>query len=461
MTSGINRRNFVKYASGAAMAGLAGCSGGGSDSTGSDQTESSGGSGGSGGGESISWLAPAWAAREQQGTKFESVTGNSIEITNNNNSTVQQKMMSGGNENFDAVSHDTVLGPAFTTDNDYTAPVATSDLDGWQDGKISDLFLNPAERLSHLKGQTDKIQKFLWEDPEKKEKLKQPPHVFNFNGVGLNPKFVDTSVGSYGALFDEKYKGEVAMGSIPSISTNEVMGYLKSNGMIDARVGQLNNPTKDQIDTVVDFLVKQKKAGQFRSTWTSAGQSINLMSSEEAIIGDLWQPAVFAVRRSGTPCKYATMSKGEQGYQFWWGGIMPTKPGTGGQAKKDAVTSLIDDVHYSAWFPGFIQQWGYPTPNYPNKELVRDGSDDVGDGMGPEYYDWAYEGKKTYNAVDKPHLFDPKEYEWANEEGSPSADGQKRDQGSIEERIDRTALFQIWPDNADYLLDQWKNFRSA
>jgi hypothetical protein len=47
------------------------------------------------------------------------------------------------------------------------------------------------------------------------------------------------------------------------------------------------------------------------------------------------------------------------------------------------------------------------------------------------------------------------------EEGSPHNDGQVRDQGSISERIERTGIFQIWPDNADYLLERWEEFEQA
>ncbi|MFH5802059.1 PotD/PotF family extracellular solute-binding protein [Haladaptatus sp. CMAA 1911] len=459
MSNGITRRNFAKYAGAAGGAALAGCLGDDSGSSGSgnqfdmDDTSDKGS-------RPVKWLSPAWAAREKQPPHIKKATGIEVNITNANNSATQQKILSGANETYDLVSHDTINGPSFTVDNDRTAPVPTSEIDRWNSDNISDIFTNYSERFSHLKGQTKKMGEFLWEDPNKQKKLRQPPHVFNFNGVGFNPKFVDSSVSKYGALFDKQYKGKVAMGAVPAITMNEVMGYLKDNSMINAKVGDLNNPSEDQIDTAIDFLVKQKKSGQFRSTWTAAGTSVNLMASEEAVIGDLWQPAVFAVRRSGTQCNYATMSKGAQGYQYWWGSIIPTNPGSK-ERNNSAEAADILNFHYGAWFPGYIQNWGYPTPNYPNKSMVRDGSDDTGKGMGPEYYDWAYEGKATYNKVDKPALFDPMNYDWSMKEGSPSKQGQVRDQGDIETRIDRTAIFQIWPDNADYLLEQWKQFKSA
>jgi spermidine/putrescine-binding protein len=461
MSNGVSRRNFAKYTGAAAMgAGLAGCLGGNGSGNGNGNGNGNGDGTGSDSGERpVQWMGPLWAAREQQATNFTDLTGIELEITNENNPTVQQEMLSGANETFDAVSHDTVLGPAFTYDNDNTDPIPTSEIDRWAEENISDAFTNPAETFSHLGAQTDKMVEFLWEDPEQQERLRHPPHAYNYNGVGYNPKMVDGNPNEYSALFDDKYEGQVAMGAAPSITAQETIAHLSDRGMIEADVGDLNNPTEDQIDTIVDFLVEQKESGQFRSTWVDAGTSVNLMASEEAIIGDLWQPAVLGVRRSGTPCRYATMSR-SQGYQYWWGGIIPTKPGASDRNNMSEVYDLYN-FHLGAWYIGFVQRWGYPTPTYPNTDLVRDGSDETGEGMGPEYYDWAYEGQATYDPVDEPALFVPEDYEWSMEEGSPHNDGQVRDQGSISERIERTGIFQIWPDNADYLLERWEEFEQA
>jgi hypothetical protein len=240
--------------------------------------------------------------------------------------------------------------------------------------------------------------------------------------------------------------------------------HLVDQGMVDGEVGDLNNPTEEQLDAAIDFLIDQKTSGQFRSTWTAYGQSVNLMASEEAVIGDLWQPAALDTRRSGTPVTYSTMSTGQnglQGYRYWYGGIAPTAEGAGGSRSNYAEVAELIDVHYGAKFPSFIQGYGYSTPHYPNTDLVREGSDETGEGMGPEYYDWAYEGEATYEAVDEPALFDPQSYDWADEEGDPSDDGVVRDSGSIEDRIDKVGFFQIWPDNASYMTDRWRDFTSA
>jgi len=462
----VNRRNFVKYAGAAAgTAALAGCggNGGGGSGDGGESSTSGTQSSGDSGARPVKWIGPAWSARDPQLEKYTEVTGNEIESTIASIPSTQQKILSGGASNFDAVSLET-SGIGALQKNGAVDPIPKSDLDGWNKDDIAPLFTNPGERVGYLDAQVDTMNDYLWEDSETREKLSFPPHVANFDSVGYNPKYVDSSgeTTTWSAIFDDKYNGKVAMDSISSIAIPETLMHLADNDMVDVSTSELNNPTKKQIDAAVDFLIKQKNQGQFRALWSAYGRSVNLMSSEEAIIGDIWQPACFDIRRTGTPCTYGTMpSSGPQGYRYWWGGITPVKPGASQRNNLSEVSSLLQDVHWSAWFPRFIHNWGYTTPNYVNTDLVRKGEDETGRGMGAEYYDWAYRGKKTYEQIDKPNLFSPADYDWSWDEQTPAKNGMERDCGPVDDRIDRIGFFQIWPDNASYMLDSWKDFRSA
>jgi len=466
----LSRRRFVKYAgvTGAAAA-MAGCAGGDDGDGGGNGSDGGGGGGGGSGSDDtledgarpLSWIGPAWAVRDRQASLFNDVTGIEVDITNATIPTTQQRILGGEAGSFDAMSVDTAGSGAMTIDNDATLSVPTDALDGWNPDVISDLFTNPSDRLSQLGAQADTILEQLWEDEEQTE-LRFPPHVYNFDAVGYNPEFVDEAT-LWSDLFDDQYEGQVCMGETAAITIPEALMHLLDTDMLDGEIGDLNNPSRDQLDAAIDFLTEQKQAGQFVSTWSAYGESVNLMASEEAIIGDLWQPAALDTRRAGTPVTYATMETGRnefQGYRYWYGGITPTNPGALDRNNVAEVQALIN-AHYGAAFPGFIQGYGYSVPHYPDTDLVRDGSDETGEGMGPEYYDWAYEGEATYDPVDEPALFDPLEYDWASEEGSPSSDGGTRDSGPIEERIDRIGFFQIWPDNAGYMTDRWRDFTSA
>ncbi|WP_227738994.1 extracellular solute-binding protein [Halorientalis pallida] len=440
-----------------ASTALAGCSGG-SDDQNLEEARSDSMDEGS---RPLTWIGPAWAARDGQAELYKEVTGIDIETTTAAVPTVQQRVLGGEASSFDAFSAETSGAGALVNDNSVHIPVPTDDV-SWESDTISDLFSSPADRLEHLGTQTETINEILWQDEEQTE-LKFPPHVYNFDAVGYNPEYVDEA-NLWSDVFDDQYEGRVALGATASITIPEALMHLVDQGMVDGKVGDLNNPTEEQLDAAIDFLIDQKTSGQFRSTWTAYGQSVNLMASEEAVIGDLWQPAALDTRRSGTPITYSTMStgqKGLQGYRYWYGGISPTKAGAGGSRSNYAEIAKLIDIHYGANFPRFIQGYGYSVPHYPNTDLVRNGSDDTGEGMGPEYYDWAYEGQATYDPVDEPALFDPQSYDWADEEGEPSDEGGVRDSGTIEDRIDKVGFFQIWPDNASYMTDRWREFTSA
>ncbi|WP_276273982.1 substrate-binding domain-containing protein [Haloarcula litorea] len=468
--SGVNRRNFMKFAGGAmASAALAGCSGDGNDGGnggnggGNGSTDGDGTSGGSGGMQDgtrpLKWMGPAWGVRGGQGDKYTEVTGIETSITNAAIPETTRRILSGGRSNFDIVSNDSPGGSAMVLDNDATYAVSPSDLDRWESEYISDFFTNPVERVSYLDGQAEAMNELIYEDPETMEDLRWPPYVYAFDGPAYNPKHID-EVSEWSALFADEYQGRVALDAIPTVVMGETVLHLFDNDMIDIERGNLNNPSKDQIDTIIDFLIKEKQEGQFRSTWTSYGESVTLMASEEAWIGDLYRPACIDVRREGTPCEYANMTEGVQGYRSWFGGMAPLKPGANERNNVAEATELLD-MHYGAWFPGFIQQWEYCVPHYPNTDLVRDGSDETGQGMGPEYYDWAYRGERTYESVEQPALFDPMEYDWSMEESDPSPDGQKRDGPDIETRIDSIGFIQKYPDNAEYMNERWADFESA
>ena len=475
MTNRINRRNFAKYAGLLGSAGLAGCTGGGGGDGddggttktpggdgGTTPTEGDGGDGMASGERPVKWIGPPSLTADQQGQKYSEVSGIDIETTRGTLTGVVQQVLTGANETHDAMANSAHVGSAVTLANPTTVPIPVDDLDYWQEGKISDIFLDPSKGLPALGEQAKRLAAHIYADPENKEELLMPPQVFNLDALAINPAEVSRDTNEWSALFDDQFAGSSILCDISFIGGLEAMMHLKDNDMVDISLANLNNPSKDQIDQMIDFLVSEKEAGQFRTTWQAFGNSVNIFASGEATVGDLWQPAVYATRREGTPCIYTTHdSNTVQGEMFWYGGITPLAPGVNDRNNYDEVVSLIEDVHWSAWYPRYLGPQGYQAPNFVDTDLVRDGSDDTGEGMGPEFYDWAYEGKATYESVDNPDLFDPGAYEWSDEEGSPNSEGQVRDGGPIQDRLDRTTSMWIFPDNGSYLTQEWQRFRNA
>jgi hypothetical protein len=443
----LSRRSLMHAGAGlAAGAALAGCA-----FTGGDE-----------GADSISLLGHITYNWPAQLDKFEEVADFSVDETIVSYAGIQQNLFANGNEEFDAAGFEGIIGRPALVFNDLGVSTPTSELDTyteWSEENIADIFTRPTERLGYLGAQAELLEETIWDDPEEKTELKMIPTNYNFDSVGYNPKFIEPgSVSSWSPMFNEEYEGQVALGSVPVISVAETVMHLMDVGVLDQNVDRVNNPTEDQINQAVDFLLNQKDAGQFRSLWSATGESAELMSSEEAVVGNIWEPAMFSVRGDGTPCRYAKMEGDPQGFALTTGGYIPTKPG----AQDNETVGQVRDwahFHHGAWYADFVaKKTGYNVPHYPNTDLLRDGEDETGQGMGPEFYDWAYNGAATYDAVDEPALFQPQSYDWSTEEGESSSDGQQRDVGDIDSVTDSVGTWYTFPDAGNHLNERWTEF---
>jgi putative spermidine/putrescine transport system substrate-binding protein len=117
---------------------------------------------------------------------------------------------------------------------------------------------------------------------------------------------------SYAALFDPKFKGYVALEDNYTTAGQKTALYLKASGKAD-----IKNPddmTADEFKKVIDFLIEQKKAGQFRVIWSSFQQAVDLIVNKEVYVIDCWEPMVFVAKSKGVNAVYADP---EEGYLLW------------------------------------------------------------------------------------------------------------------------------------------------
>lgn len=138
------------------------------------------------------------------------------------------------------------------------------------------------------------------------------PTAFQGESVCYLPEKTGETVDSFGALFDPKYRGYVALDDNYSTTGFKTAIYLKAAGLAD-----IQNPTDmtpSEINTVINFLIDKKREGQFRVLWSSYEQAVNLLASEEVYVLDGWEPMVFDVNNRGVRCEYAVP---KEGYMLW------------------------------------------------------------------------------------------------------------------------------------------------
>ena len=117
---------------------------------------------------------------------------------------------------------------------------------------------------------------------------------------------------SYGALFDPKWKGYVALEDNYTTAGQKTALYLKAN-----KLAEINDPadmSPGEIKTVIDFLIEKKREGQFRLIWTGFEQAVNLLVNREIYVMDCWEPMVFVAKSKGARAVYADP---REGYLLW------------------------------------------------------------------------------------------------------------------------------------------------
>src|SRR5271169_4793989 len=125
------------------------------------------------------------------------------------------------------------------------------------------------------------------------------PQVYNADSIGYRPDIVKHTVTKWKDLIDPVYKGRSAILDVPNIGIMDAALALESRG--DIVYKNKGNMTRHEIDVTIDALIALKKNGQFRATWTTFEQSVELMASGEVVIQSMWSPAVTAVLAKGIP----------------------------------------------------------------------------------------------------------------------------------------------------------------
>jgi putative spermidine/putrescine transport system substrate-binding protein len=120
------------------------------------------------------------------------------------------------------------------------------------------------------------------------------------------------SIDSYGVLFDRKLRGKTSMEDAWINSVIFTAMYLKNSE--NAKISEPGDLTADELGLVMEFLIKHKKDGQFRTFWNGWEQGLQLIANQEVWVMTGWEPIVYSARRRGLDCYYA---EPKEGYEAW------------------------------------------------------------------------------------------------------------------------------------------------
>jgi putative spermidine/putrescine transport system substrate-binding protein len=177
------------------------------------------------------------------------------------------------------------------------------------------------------------------------------PTITNGDTLGIRPDLVGRKITTWADLLSPDFTGRAALQEQPTIGVMDTAMALEASGAI--KYGDKGNMTKDEIDKTVKIMTEYKRAGQFRSFWSTFDQSVNLMASGEVVIQSMIAPAVTAVRSRGIPCTFQPLQEGYRGWAYSFG-VMKHVTGL----KLDCFYEYMN--WYTSGFQGaFIAREGY------------------------------------------------------------------------------------------------------
>jgi hypothetical protein len=357
--------------------------------------------------------------------------------------------------------------------------IPLSKIPRWQTDKLADVFVRPEDFFSAAQAQ--RFNFLLWADQGRsRDALISVPCIWNFDSVTYLPEFVPfeehgsaSTTLSYTELFDPEWKGKTGMQDEAFTSFTEPANVLDATGQMNIS-GAISSMTTAEVDQVFNYLLPIIRSGQVRTFWGVYGDIVNLLSTKELYLASTWQPVCFDTRKAGTPAYYSRLVNGP----FFWFNSNYVSTGANPNAIED--TFRVMNWTQEVWMQLLYTRQGYPSPGV--------GWDDYKSAMGAEFYDWFFNEKATYLPIadvmrdiwpDKPEyadlpaktqhaLFTPDVYFrhfWTGEAprtGSPHAEGNLRDLGSIEAKAEITRYFLSpdLPDNNEYYVSKYEQLKA-
>jgi spermidine/putrescine-binding protein len=222
---------------------------------------------------------------------------------------------------------------------------------------------------------------------------------------------------SYGALFDPQFRGYVALEDNFTTAGQKAALYLKSSGQ--AEIEDPANMTPDEIKTVVDFLIEQKKSGQFRALWSSFDQAVSLLTDKEVKVLDCWEPIAITAQQNGVKAVYAEPA---EGWLLWaYVAYLVNNPDNEGNTEKAAYDLM--DFMGSGWYGATITlKQGYMT--------------------NPQAVGYAEDHPDEFSADDAKRIRDITE--------------------RVQKKFEQGGTWQNrWPDNVETYQSEWARFTAA
>lgn len=261
------------------------------------------------------------------------------------------------------------------------------------------------------------------------------PYVHNVDSFGYNTSVIAPGepykTESWAWLFDERYRGKVAIVNAPTIGIFDLALAVEAQGLM--QFNDIGNMSRQELDKLFAILDDKKQQGHFNGYWTSVPESVDFMKSGRVVIESMFSPAVSSLNGQGIPVRYAAPREGYRG----WHGVMCLSSATEGH-QKDAAYEYMN-WWLSGWAGAFIARQGYYISNAERSRELLSAAE----------WDYWYDGKAAREAL-------------RGTDGKISVHpGDVRTGGAYQKRFSNVAVWNTVMPTYDYSLQKWYEFISA
>ena len=184
------------------------------------------------------------------------------------------------------------------------------------------------------------------------------PFMFGYDAVVYNKKklgFVD----SYGILFDEKYKGQIAIKDDPGVMIPQTALFLGH-----ANPWRLSTADLKEVTT---FLISKK--ANFRKLWGGFAEAVSLLKSEEVVaVGDGWISMAWALNEGGKSSDFAIANPKEKALVWTHDWIMSKEAAS--RASAESVYAFMNWSIGSEQAANMGRKVGYVSPSQAGLKIL-------------------------------------------------------------------------------------------
>jgi putative spermidine/putrescine transport system substrate-binding protein len=283
---------------------------------------------------------------------------------------------------------------------------------GYGDAPVSRLFVQPSQSLGATPSR--------W--------ISMLPTVHNLDAFAFRSDAVNgesAAMSSWAALFDERWRGAVALVDEPAIGIFDAALAAQACGAVQFE--DIGNMTTDEIDRLLDVLMERKQSGYFHGFWKTAAEAAEYMAGGHVTVESMWSPGVSALRRRGIAVQEAVP---QEGYRAWHGGLCLSR----------RLEGTLLDVAYE-----YLNWWlsGWPGAVVARQGYYMSVPGRVRTYLTPAEWAYWYEGK-------------PAETDLPGPDGMRTiAAGSVRSGGSYWQRASTIAVWNTTMDEHNYLVRRW------